>query len=259
MLTGKIALVTGGSRGIGRAIALRLASEGADVIVNYRRKETAARAVVAEIEARGHRAKLVHADVGNSEDVRRMFEEVRQFGGLDILIANAATGVLGPLMNATEKHWHWTLDTNAWGLLGPAQLAAPIMQERGGGRIVALTSVGSRRVFDGYGLVGISKAAVESAVCYLAVELAPKNIIVNAVSPGFVKTDAVNYLSHTDELLEMARRQTPVGRLATVDDVADAVSFLCSDRAQMIVGQVITVDGGFSLPIARLEGSSFAP
>ncbi|MCD6289872.1 MAG: enoyl-[acyl-carrier-protein] reductase FabL [Anaerolineae bacterium] len=256
-MTGRIALVTGSSRGIGRTIALRLASEGADVIVNYLRKRTAAGEVAAEIEAKGRRVRPVKADIGDPEDVKRLFEEARDFGGLDILIANAATGVMRPLLDISEKHWYWTFRTNVWGFLSLVQQAVPLMVERGGGHIIVLTSVGSGRVLEHYGLVGASKAALEALVRYLAVELAPKGIVVSAVSPSFVRTDAVRFLPNSDQLLEQAQRQTPAGRLVTADDVASVVSFLCSGQAQMITGQIIVIDGGYTLPIGRLDGSSF--
>jgi enoyl-[acyl-carrier protein] reductase III len=253
MLTGKIALVTGASRGIGRAVALRLAQLGADVVINYLRKKSAAHEVASAVEAYGRRALVVKADVGDSEDVARLFDEVRAFGGLDILIANAATGVMEPLLSVTAKHWQHTMETNAWGFLSMAQQAVPLMRARGGGRMVVLTSLGSDRVIERYGLVGSSKAALEALVRYWAVELAPERIIVNAVSPGIIETDAVKSLSSPDQLLELVRQETPAGRLATPEDVAGLVAFLCSPDAQMIVGQTLVIDGGFSHLAARLH------
>jgi enoyl-[acyl-carrier protein] reductase III len=253
MLTGKIALVTGASRGIGRAVALRLAQLGADVVINYLRKKSAAHKVASAVEAYGRRALLVKADVGDGEDIARLFEEVRAFGGLDILIANAATGVMEPLLSVTAKHWQHTMGTNAWGFLSMAQQAVPLMRARGGGHMVVLTSLGSARVIERYGLVGSSKAALEALVRYWAVELAPEGIIVNAVSPGIIETDAVKSLSSPDRLLELVRQETPAGRLVTPEDVAGLVAFLCSPDAQMIVGQTLVIDGGFSHLAARLH------
>jgi enoyl-[acyl-carrier protein] reductase III len=255
MLTNKIALVTGASRGIGRAIALRLASAGADVIITYLRKRQAAQGVATEIEMKGRRVQVCKANVSDPEDLEQLMTVVRDFGGLDILVANAATGVMEPLMNATSKHWDWTLRANAWGFLRLAQLAAPIMAERGGGRIIALTSPGSTRVIDHYGLVGTSKAALEAAIRYLAVELAPQGIMVNGISPGIVDTDAAGFLPRSDELLAMINKQTPAGRITTPEDVADVTLLLSSDLAKMIVGQIIVVDGGFSLRLAPLPGA----
>ncbi len=253
MLTGKIALITGASRGIGRAVALRLAQLGADVVVNYLRKESLAREVAAMVEAYGRRALVVKADVGDAEDVERLFDRVRAFGGLDFLIANAAIGVMEPLFQVTPKHWQRTFGTNAWGFLAMTQHAVPLMRTRGGGRIVALTSLGSKRVVDRYGLVGSSKAALEALVRYWAVELAPEGILVNAVSPGMIETDAVKLLSSSDALLEMVRQQTPAGRLATPEDVAELVAFLCLPSTQMIVGQTLVIDGGHSHLAASLN------
>jgi enoyl-[acyl-carrier protein] reductase III len=253
MLTGKIALVTGASRGIGRAIALRLAQLGADVVINYLRKESAAREVAAVVESQGQRALVVKANVGDGEDIARLFDAVAAFGGLDILVANAAIGVMEPLSAVTPKHWQRTVGTNAWGFLAMTQRASPLMRARGGGRIVALTSPGSQRVIEHYGLVGSSKAALEALVRYWAVELAADGIVVNAVSPGMIDTDAVKQLNTPDAVLELVRQQTPAGRLATPEDVAGVVAFLCSPQAQMIVGQTLVVDGGYSHWAARLN------
>jgi enoyl-[acyl-carrier protein] reductase III len=254
---GKRALITGSSRGIGRAIALRLAQEGADVIVNYVRKGAAAQEVVSAIEAMGRRAVAVRANVAESEGVQRLVEAATDFGGIDFLISNAATGVMEPILSVTEKHWQWTMGANAWGFLYLTQQFTPMLQARGGGRIVALTSLGSTRTMDHYGLVGTSKAALEALVRYCAVELAPMGIIVNAVSPGLTDTAAAHFLPDADNLLVEAARQTPTKQIPTVEDAANVVAFLCSDDARMIVGQTILVDGGLSLRyVAR--GSSQA-
>ena len=254
MLTNKIALVTGASRGIGRAIALRMASEGADVIMTYFRKRQAAEAVAAEIAAKGRRVQVCKVNLGDATDIEQLINAVRDFGGLDILVANAATGVMGPIMNTTPKHWDWTFGSNSWGFLRLAQLVTPIIAERNGGRIIALSSPGSTRVIQNYGLVGASKAALESLIRYLAVELAPCGIIVNGISPGFVDTDSARLVPRSDELLKMTSQQTPVGRNTTPEDVADVVLLLASDLSKMIVGQVIVVDGGYSLQAVTLPG-----
>ncbi len=247
MLAGKIALVTGASRGVGRAIALRLAEEGADVIINYLRKGKAAREVAAAIEAMGRRVRVVKANVSDPADIQRLVDEARDFGGLDIVVSNAASGVMEPVLAITEKHWQHTLNTNARAFLTLVQKSVPLLTARGGGAIVALSSSGARRVADGYALVGTSKAALESLVRYAAVELAPRGIVVNAVSPGLIDTDAAHFLPNADELLAQVHAATPAGRLVTVEDVADVVAFLCSPRAKMIVGQTIILDGGYDL------------
>ena len=250
--TNKIALVTGSGRGIGRAIALYFARNGADVVVNFFRNSAPAEETVREIEALGRRALLVKADVGDLDDLNRLFDETeRTFGGLDIFVHNAASGYNRPALEQKPKGWDWTMNINARSLLFSAQRCAPLMEKRGGGSIVSISSPGSNRVLPDYVVVGASKAAIESITRYLAVELAPKNIVVNAVSPGIVETDA---LKHFDALadqsiLQKAIAATPAGRLVTPGDVAEVVGFLCSPAASMIRGQTIIVDGGYTLPV----------
>ena len=240
---GKTALVTGSSRGIGRAIALRLAREGADVVVHYFRNRAA------EIQALGRRAYLVKAHVGDADKIDELFETVvSQVGGLDILVCNAASGSLRPVMDQEVKGWEWTQNINARALLLCAQRAAPLMAARGGGSIVSLSSLGSQRVLPAYVAVGVSKAAVETLTRYLAVELAPHNIVVNAVSGGIVETDALKHFPDSGgAMVDAGRERTPAGQLVQPEDIAEVVSFLCSPAAHMIRGQTIVVDGGFSL------------
>ncbi len=252
MFTGKTVIVTGSGRGIGRAIALYFAKNGADVVVNFFRNRGPAEDTAAEIEKMGRRTLLVKADVGDPEDIHRMFDEVEaEFGGLDIFIHNAASGYNRPAMQQKPKGWDWTMNINARALLFGAQRCAPIMENRGGGYIVSITSAGSNRVLPDYVVVGSSKAALEALTRYLAVELSPKNIIVNAVSPGVVDTDALKHFdSLTDtNLIKRAIASTPAGRLVKADEVAGLVGFLCTPAANMIRGQVIIMDGGYTLPI----------
>ena len=247
-MSNKVALVTGSSRGIGKAIALRLASEGYDIVINYARSKSAALEAAAEIEALGRKVLVVKANVGKPEKIAEMFQEIDEaFGRLDILVSNAASGVLRPLMELEESHWDWTMDINSKGLLFCAQEAAKRMEKNGGGKIVSLSSLGSIRYLKNYTTVGVSKAAVESLTRYLAVELAEKNIIVNAVSGGAVDTDALKHFPNREELLEDARKNTPAGRMVEPADLVDTVMFLLSDQASMIRGQTIIVDGGRSL------------
>jgi len=247
----KVALVTGSGRGIGRAIALHLAGKGADVVVNFFRNRAPAEKTAREIEALGRRSLLVKADMGDLDDINRLFDETEQtFGGLDIFIHNAASGYNRPALEQKPKGWDWTMNINARSLLFAAQRAVPLMEKRGGGRIISISSPGSSRVLPDYVVVGASKAAIESLTRYLAVELALKNIVVNAVSPGIVETDA---LKHFDKLADRSILQktiaaTPAGRLVTPEDVAEVVAFLCTPAASMIRGQVIVVDGGYTLP-----------
>lgn len=247
MVSGKTVLITGGSRGVGRAIALKMAEQGADVMLTYLRKRTAAQEVVSAIEGMGRRAMAVKTNVGDENDLDNVVAQLREFGGPDIFVSNAATGVMAPLSDATKKHWDWTLDANAWGFLALVQKLIPLFDERGGGRVIAISSPGSTNVLGSYGLVGTSKAALESLVRYLAVELAPKGIMVNGVSPGLLDTDATKFLPRSDELLELCRQQTPAGRLVTTEDVADVVLLVSSELYRMVVGQILVVDGGFSL------------
>jgi len=208
---------------------------------------------VHEIERLGRRAILVKADVGNLDDLNRMFDEVEsEFAGLDILIHNAASGYNRPAMGQKPKGWDWTMNINARSLLFAAQRAAPLMEKRGGGHIISLTSPGSQRVLPDYVVVGASKAALESLTRYLAVELAPKNIIVNAIAPGVVRTEALQYfdaIREDEKIIEKAIAATPAGRILTSEDIAGVIEFLCTPAAEMIRGQVILVDGGYSLPM----------
>jgi enoyl-[acyl-carrier protein] reductase III len=247
----KTALITGSGRGIGRAIALYFARHGADVVVNFFRNRAPAEETAREIEALGRRALVVKADVGEIEGIGKLFDEAeKEFGGLDIFVHNAASGYNRPALEQKPKGWDWTMNINARSLLFAAQLAVPLMEKRGGGSIVSITSSGSSRVLPDYVAVGASKAALESLTRYLAAELAPKNIVVNAVSPGLVLTDAITHFDaiHTEAgIIQKAIADTPAGRLVTPEDVADVVGFLCSPAASMIRGQVVVVDGGYLL------------
>jgi len=241
-LDGRTALVTGGSRGIGKAISLGLAGRGANVVVAYLRKKSVAEATCAEIEGLGVKAVPVRCNVGDKDQLASLFATVDDmFGGLDVFVSNAATGVIKPVAELDERAWSWTMDANARALLLGARSAAPLM--RGGGSIVALSSMGSTRVLPGYAVVGASKAAIECLVRYLAVELAPR-IRVNTVSPGVVDTDALRHFPMRDEMISTATASTPLGRLVEPSDVAGVVDFLTSDSASMITGQTVVVDGG---------------
>ncbi len=251
-LSGKVALVTGGGRGIGKAIALRLAGEGADVAINYFRNRQPAEETARAIKSLGQQTHLVRANVGEVDELQGMIREVAdQFGGLDILINNAASGYNRSIMEQRVKGWDWTMNINARAALFGAQAAAPIMAERGGGAIVNISSFGSTRVLPDYVLVGASKAALEALTRYLAVELAPMNIVVNAVSAGVVETDALQHFpvwrEGLSQRLDALRERTPAGRLVTAEDVAGVVAWLCSEDARMVRGQIIVVDGGFTL------------
>ncbi len=245
-LQGKVALVTGGSRGIGRAIAIRLAEYGADIIVNYVRHKRDAEETASAVEKMGRKCLLVKANVANNQDVKNMFTTITaEFHHLDILVSNAASGVLKPALELTERHWNWAMDINARALLTLVQQGIPLMDR--GSRVIAVSSLGSVRAIENYTTVGSSKAALESLVRHLAVELGPQGIIVNTISAGAVDTDALKHFPNRDEILGTALARTPLGRLTTPQDVADIALFLCSELSTMIQGQVITVDGGYAI------------
>ncbi|HTS20536.1 MAG TPA: enoyl-[acyl-carrier-protein] reductase FabL [Casimicrobiaceae bacterium] len=245
-LAGKVALVTGASRGIGRAIARKLAGAGCDVAINYYNSADEAEALCAEIRGLGRRACALQASVGIPESVDDMFAELRKhFDHLDIVVSNAASGVLKPAMEMTLKHWRWCLETNALALDLLAQRAVPMMPP--GGRIIALSSLGASRAMPNYGFIGASKAALESLVRTLAQELGSRQIRVNTVSAGVVDTDALRYFPNRDELLANFAHRTPAGPVLTPDDVAGAVYLLCLPEAGMITGHTLVVDGGFAI------------
>ncbi|MFN2545267.1 MAG: enoyl-[acyl-carrier-protein] reductase FabL [Actinomycetota bacterium] len=247
-LTGRVALVTGASRGIGRATALLLARRGADIGVGYFRNREGAEKTAAQIEELGRRAVVLRGHVGDPEKVRGVARTlVEELGAPSIVVSNAASGVLRPLMEVEERGWDWSLDVNCRSLLVLMQQLRDPMAANGGGAVVALSSLGSTRVIPGYGAVGVSKAALETLARYLAVELAPHGIRVNVVSAGVVDTDALQHFPNREDLLEQAASRTPAGRMLTPEDVAESVAFLCSDEASMIRGHTLVVDGGFSL------------
>jgi enoyl-[acyl-carrier protein] reductase III len=247
-LSGKLALVTGGGRGIGRAIALELARRGADILINYIRHPDDAAKVAAEVRALGVTGEILRANVADEDHIARMFTEVSErFGYLDILVNNSASGVNRPSAELTPHHWDWTLSVNARGAWLCARAALPLMQSRGGGAVVSISSLGGSRVMRDYFLVGVSKAALEAVTRYLAVELASSGVRVNAVSGGLVDTDALKSFSWGSEVIHQTLERTPAARMVTPEDIARAVAFLCSDDSAMIRGQTLIVDGGFSL------------
>jgi enoyl-[acyl-carrier protein] reductase III len=249
MLEGQTAVVTGAGRGIGRAIAVRLAAAGANVVVNYYLNREAAEQAAAEIRSCGVGAHVVQADMKDPDQIRRLFDEVgTRFGGLDILVSNAASGVFRPAGELTPKHWDWMMHTHPRAFLLCAQAAVPLMQGRRG-RMVAVSSLGSQRTIPNYAGMGAAKGALESLTRYLAVEYGPLGIAVNAVSGGAVATDSWRELAEMETVLDEIGRRTPAGRIAEPKDIAEAVLFLCSPQAGMIRGQVLVVDGGYSLTL----------
>ncbi len=245
-LTGKVALVTGAARGIGRAIALKLAREGCDLALNYYNSAEEATALAEEIRALGRRAYAIQASVGIPDSVDELFAAFgKAFDRLDFLVSNAASGVLKPTVEMNLKHWRWCLETNALALNLLTQRALPLMREDS--RIVAMSSLGSTRALPGYGFIGASKAALEALARSLAQELGPRGIRVNVVSAGVVDTDALAYFPNRDELLANYAQRSPAGPVLTPAAVADAVYLLCLPEAAMINGHTLVVDGGFAI------------
>jgi enoyl-[acyl-carrier protein] reductase III len=245
-LQGQVALVTGAARGIGRAVALKLASEGADVGVNYYNSHDEAEALCVELRALGRRACAIQGSVGVPDSVDEMFATFREhFDRIDIVVSNAASGVLKPVLEMGLKHWRWCLETNALAVNLLARHAVPMMEN--GGRIIAMSSLGAARAMPGYGFIGASKAALEALVRALAQELGPRGIRVNTVSAGVVDTDALAYFPNREELLANFAQRTPAGPVLRPEDVANAVYLLCLPEAAMINGHTLVVDGGFSI------------
>jgi enoyl-[acyl-carrier protein] reductase III len=246
-LRGKRALVTGSSRGIGRAIALSLADFGVDVAINYLRHRERAQDTARQISDRGVRSLVLKGNVADPAQVDHMFEAIHgQWGGLEIVISNAASGVLRPARELTLHHFDWAMHINAAALL-PITQSFLRVPPADGKVLVAVSSLGAVRAIPNYTAVGASKAALESMVRHLAAEFASEGLRINAVSAGTVDTEALTHFPNREELLEGARKRTPAGRLLTPQDVANVAVYLCTDFASMIHGQIIVVDGGYSI------------
>ena len=243
---GKIALVTGGTRGIGRAVTLRLAEMGATVIINFFENRTAAEDTMEEVRKRGSDGMLFRANVGNHQQLHKMFDAIEEkYGILHIFISNAALGIPGEIDEVDDKIWDLAMDVNAKAFLYGSQRASKLMRE--GGSIVTLSSLGAQSYFPGYSSIGVSKAALETLVRYIAVEYSRKNITCNVVSGGMIDTDALKkFPAMYKTLHDETMRKTPMGRLGTPEDVAGVVCFLCTPDAKFVTGQTLIVDGGYS-------------
>jgi len=251
-LSGKTALVTGASRGIGRACAVQLAASGANVIVNFRSSAAAAADVVQSVMAHGQAGVALQADVTEQDDVQAMMEFIdERFGQLDIIVSNVAAGGFRPLMDLSPANWDAVLRANAAPLIWLTQAAQSLLTKSPGmAKVIAVSSHGSMWAVPNYGVIGASKAALESLIRHLALELGKDGISFNAVLPGVVDTEAIRTMPGADQILKVAGEQMLVDS-STIrpEDVANVVAFLSSSLSDLIQGQTVIVDGGVSVRI----------
>ncbi|MFF2773919.1 SDR family oxidoreductase [Streptomyces sp. NPDC058052] len=252
-LHGKVAVVTGGGKGVGAAISRELARHGAHVVVNYFHSPEAAEATVAAVRRAGGHAQALRASVAKREQVTAMFGAIaEEHGGVDILVNNAARGVFARYDDLTDTEWQRALDTNLHGARWCALAAAPLMAARGGGAIVNVSSIGAGLAMDNYLLVGVCKAALEAMTRYLAADLGPQGIRVNTASAGLLDNPTAALFPGADDLRSTCRAASPLGRLGTEEDLARVVAFLASPQARWISGQCLLADGGLSVGRAML-------
>jgi len=246
VLHGKVALITGGGRGIGSAVARKLAASGCNIVLNYYNSSDLAEKLCEELSVGGIKAIPIQGNVADPDSVDELFQQITQhFDHLDIIVNNAASGVLKPALEMSVKHWRWCMEINALALVLIAQRAKSLL--RTGGRIIALSSMGAQRAIPNYAFIGASKAALESLVRSLSIEFAPEGISVNTVSAGAVDTDALKHFPNREQVLQKALDVSLAGRNITPDDVADVVYLLCLPEAAMMKGQTICVDAGYSI------------
>lgn len=251
-LSGKVALVTGASRGIGRACAERLAEAGADVVVNYVSSAEQAAQTVAAVQRHGRRAIAIKADVSEQDDVAEMIEHVQKtFGRLDILVSNAATGGFRLVIGASPRNFEAAMNTNVRALMFLVQSALPLLERsEGRAKVIALSSHGSQMALPMYGLIGASKAALESLVRHLTLEIGDRGINLNVVMAGLVETDSTRNIPRAQELFAARRQKTMTGeRMLTPGDVADAVLYLASPLSDQVQGATLVVDGGAAIHV----------
>jgi enoyl-[acyl-carrier protein] reductase III len=248
-MTKKTVLITGGSRGIGRATALEMASQGYNVIIVYKKNEAAAMEVLEEIKKRGSDGIAIPTDMENPEEIRSMFQEVKdKIGHLDALILNAAASAFKPLNKQKEHNMERTFNLTVKGALVAVQEATPLMAGRNG-KIVTVSGFDSFKYVPYHGMLGAAKAALESLTRYWACELAGQGITVNSVNPGAIESDSSK--TYAGDNWEPWKKEwlaaTPKGRMGTPEDIAGVIAFLCSPAAEFICGQTIVVDGGITL------------
>jgi enoyl-[acyl-carrier protein] reductase III len=253
-LTGKVALITGSSRGIGRACALRLAEAGCDLVVNYVSNKTAATELAEDVAKLGRNCYVVKCDVSEQEDVRSMLDFVkREVGRLDVLVSNAATGGFRPLLAATQANFNAAFNTNVLALIYLVQAALPLLERKDGegrSKVIAISSHGSDTALPWYGLIGSSKAALESLVRHLTLEVGDRGVNVNVVKAGLVETDSTRRIPNADKVFASRKDKSMMGeRMLNAADVADAVLFLASPLADLVQGETLTVDGGAAVHV----------
>jgi enoyl-[acyl-carrier protein] reductase III len=243
----KKAVITGGSRGIGRETALRLAAGGAEhIIIGYCMNREAALQTVADVQQAGAKCSAIATDVGSEQSFRDFFARVaEETGGIDIFVSNAARASFQPLSSMAMRTWQRIVNLNASAFLLGSQLAADLMPR--GGRMVGVSSLGSRFCLPGYGALGAAKAMMETAARYLAVELAPRGINVNVICGGMIDTDSTRALPDFAAVAGQVARGTPMRRVGAPADLARVITFLCSEDADWIRGQTLIADGGYSL------------
>ncbi|MFA6301936.1 MAG: enoyl-[acyl-carrier-protein] reductase FabL [Legionella sp.] len=245
IFAGKVALITGGARGIGKATALKLAQAGCDIAIVYYNSSDEAQDLVQELHALGRKAIALQADVSDQQSVKEAFVQFRNnFDRLDFLISNAASGVLKPALKMSTKHWRWCMETNALALNHLVTEALELMPK--GGRVIALSSLGAERAIPNYAFIGASKAALEALVRSLSLELAPYGITANTISAGVVDTDALKHFPNREQLLDEYQAHALSDRPLTPADVANAVYLLCLPESEMINAHTLFVDAGYS-------------
>jgi 3-oxoacyl-[acyl-carrier protein] reductase len=246
-LTGKVAVVTGASKGIGASIAEHLAAEGAAVVVNYASSKSGAAAVVKRITEKGGQAIAVQADVSKPAEITRLFEETkRAYGRLDILVNNAGIYEFAPLETVTPEHFHKHFDLNVLGLLLTTREAVKLFGDNGGGSVINISSVAGPMPVEGGSVYSATKAAVDAVTISLSKELGPKRIRVNSLNPGMVETEGLHTAGISEsDFRKTIESQTPLGRIAQPEDIARAAVFFASDDAGWVTGQILLLAGGY--------------